>query len=121
MFLLTGILIFEIAMEKICLIYITVESHDEARDISNALLNEALAACVNILGQIDSMFLLENKVVSKREIGLLVKTTMFKADAVISRVKEFHSYDCPCIIKLRVDGGNPEFLKWVAGGNPYIK
>ena len=105
----------KLAMEKICVIYVTSSSRKEAEDISHVLLNEKLAVCVNILGEIDSIFWWDNKLVSEKEIGFLVKTSLSKADAVISRVKEVHSYECPCIIKLGVDGGDPEFLKWVVG------
>ena len=102
-------------MEKnICVIYVTASSSEEAKNISHVLLDDNLAACINILGEIESMFRWNNKNVSKKEIGFLVKTTTANVDSVISKVKELHSYDCPCIIKLPVDGGNSEFLKWVS-------
>lgn len=94
------------------LIYITTEDEDEAIVIGKILVEEKLAACVN-LHPIHSIYGWEGEVQEDSEIAMLVKTKEALVDRVIARVKELHSYEVPCIISLPIEKGNPDFLKWV--------
>jgi len=95
------------------LIYITAESTDEARAIGRALVEARLAACANVLGPMTSIYRWEGVVQEGEEAVLIAKTTASLADALTAKVRELHSYDCPCVVALPVDGGNPAFLDWI--------
>jgi len=95
------------------LIYITAESTDEARAIGRALVEARLAACANVLGPMTSIYRWEGVVQEGEEAVLIAKTTASLVDALTAKVRELHSYDCPCVDALPVDGGNPAFLDWI--------
>lgn len=95
------------------LIYITAESTDEARAIGRALVEACLAACANVLGPMTSIYRWEGVVQEGEEAVLIAKTTASLVDALTAKVRELHSYDCPCVVALPVDGGNPAFLDWI--------
>ena len=93
--------------------YITTENKEEAQKVGAALIEARLAACVNILDGMTSMFFWEGKVQSENETVLIAKTRKDLADKVTEKVKEVHSYDCPCVVFLPVENGNPDFLQWL--------
>ena len=93
-------------------IYITTKDEDEARKIGRALLEEKLAACVNI-HPIESIYWWEREIQEESEVAMLVKTKAGLVDEVIERVKELHSYEVPCIVSLPIEKGNPDYLKWI--------
>lgn len=95
------------------IIYITTENKDEARTVGKVLVEERLVACVNIIDGMESMFWWEGEAQSESETILIAKTTADRLDDVTTRVKEVHSYDCPCVVALPIQGGNPEFLSWI--------
>jgi periplasmic divalent cation tolerance protein len=92
----------------------TASSEDEAREIAHALVNRQLAACVNIIPQIESVYRWQDKVESAREWLLLIKTTAEKFSLVRDAIGELHSYDLPECVALAVDDGSPEYLQWLA-------
>jgi len=94
-------------------LFITVGSPEEARQISQVLLERKKAACVNIVPNVDSRFWWEGKVDSARENLLMVKTIASLLPEIIELVREIHSYDVPEIIALPIIGGNPDFLEWI--------
>ena len=95
------------------LIYITTDGPDEARTIGRALVEARLAACANILDPITSIYRWEGAVQEGREAVLIAKTTSALVDALTAKVRELHSYDCPCIVSVPIDGGNSGFLDWI--------
>ena len=94
-------------------IYITTKDEAEARKIGKTLIEEKLAACANI-HPINSIYWWEGKIVEDSEIAMLVKTKAELVDEVITRVKELHSYEVPCIVSLPIEKGYPDFLKWIS-------
>ena len=94
------------------LVYITTKDEEEAREIGKVLVGERLAACANI-HPIKSIYRWDRKIEEADEVALLVKTRTHLIDMVISRVREVHSYEVPCIVSLPVEKGNPDFLKWI--------
>jgi periplasmic divalent cation tolerance protein len=94
-------------------IYMTAGSLDEARDIGRTLVEERLAACVNILEGMRSLYRWEGGVEEDEEVVLIAKTRATLVDALTDRVKTVHSYDCPCVVALPITGGNPAFLDWI--------
>jgi periplasmic divalent cation tolerance protein len=102
----------EMSEEK--LVISTAGSKEEASRIAHALVAERLAACVNIIGPIESIYRWQGKVESAQEFLLLVKTLSIKSAVAAERVRELHSYDLPEAIEVNIDGGSPEYLKWLA-------
>lgn len=99
--------------EKFALVYITTSSLEEAEKIGKTLVEERLAACVNIIPEIHSFYWWEGKLCRDKEAVLLAKTTWEKKEELIKRVKEIHSYTLPGIIVLPVEGGLKEFLQYL--------
>jgi len=95
------------------LVYMTACGDEEAGKIASTLVQERLAACANILGDIRSFYWWDGKVRSDPEVGLIAKTTGDKLQALIARVKSLHSYSLPCVVALEIAAGNPEFLAWI--------
>lgn len=95
------------------LIYVTAPTHDEALALAQALVGERLAACANVLGAITSVYWWDGKLNQDAEVALVLKTRAELVEALTARVRELHSYDCPCVVALPIDGGNPAFLSWI--------
>ena len=96
------------------MVYITAKDQAEARRIGRALVEERLAACVNIIEGIESIYWWEGQVRAEGEAVLIAKTKAALVPALIERVKSLHSYACPCVVSLPILDGNPEFLEWIA-------
>ncbi len=99
---------------KVNLIYITAKDKAEARKIGSELVESKLAACVNIIDNMNSMYVWQGKIQDDKEVILIAKTTEARVPLLIEKVKTLHSYDCPCIVSIPVSGGNREFLDWIA-------
>ena len=95
------------------LIYITAKDKDEARRIGRALVEERLAACVNVFDGVNSMYWWEGKVQDEAEAVLVAKTKESLVPDLAERVKSLHSYSCPCIVSLPIVNGNQDFLDWI--------
>lgn len=95
------------------LIYMTAGNPEEAKALARVLVEERLAACVNLLPGMTSVYRWEEAVQFGDEIVVIAKTRADLVDAVTARVGELHSYSCPCVVALPIDGGNPDFLQWI--------
>lgn len=91
----------------------TAGSEDEARKIAQHLVEHRLAACVNILPQIESIYRWQGKVESSREWLLLIKTSVERFTAVRAAIQELHSYELPECIALSIEEGSSEYLQWL--------
>ena len=91
----------------------TAGSEDEARKIAHHLVENQLAACVNIVPAVESIYRWQGKVESAREWLLLVKTTADKFPAVRDAIRQLHSYDLPECIAIDIEGGSAEYLQWI--------
>lgn len=96
------------------LLYITAASNDEAENLANILVSRRLAACVNVLGQIRSLFHWQGGVDDATEVAMIAKTAEDRLDAAIDAIRDAHSYDCPCIVALPIAAGHAPFLDWIA-------
>lgn len=95
-------------------IYVTAANPEQARKIGEALVEERLAACANILAPMQSIYRWEGKVQHDTEAVLIAKTRADLVKKVIARVRALHSYAVPCVVSLAVEAGNPDFLDWIA-------
>ena len=94
-------------------IFITCVNKNQAKKIAAGLISAKLAACVNIVGGVESLFWWEKKVDRAREVLLIVKSRKTKLAGIIKKVKFLHSYSTPEIIALPIIGGDKDYLKWI--------
>ena len=92
----------------------TAGSAEEAREIARHLVEKQLAACVNIVPHIESIYRWQGKVESSREWLLVIKTTSERFGAVRAAIMDMHSYDLPECIALAIEDGSPDYLDWIA-------
>jgi periplasmic divalent cation tolerance protein len=100
-------------MTDIIFLYITVSNRAEADKIAHALVDEKLAACVNIIPGMTSVYRWQGKREEAQEIVLVVKTRAELFDKCAARVKGLHSASCPCIVALPLAAGTLDFLDWI--------
>lgn len=91
----------------------TAGSEEEARKIAHHLVEQRLAACVNIVPRIESVYRWEGKVESNREYLLLIKTSSAMFPEVRDAILELHSYELPECVEIAVENGSSEYLQWV--------
>ena len=94
-------------------IYITCATEQEAENIGTVLVERRLAACVNILAGMKSMYWWQGKIEQGRETVLIAKTRTDLVDELTEAVKAMHGYEVPCVVALPITGGNRDFLKWI--------
>jgi periplasmic divalent cation tolerance protein len=95
------------------LISITTSSSEEAERIAEALVQERLAACVNIVPAITSIYRWQGEVHRDSEVLLIAKSRPELFESLAARVKEMHSYEVPEIIALPITAGSKAYLKWI--------
>jgi len=105
-------------MPEIVFLYVTAPDRETAQDIGMGLLQENLAACVNIQSEIRSIYRWEGTIEDSLETPLIVKTTAICAAAARDFIQQRHPYETPCIAAFPVarDGSSAAFLDWVASG-----
>jgi periplasmic divalent cation tolerance protein len=91
----------------------TCGSKDEAQRLASKLIEERLAACVNILPALQSLYRWQDKIEEATEILLLIKTRAERFALVRERITELHSYDTPEIIALPIWDGSEKYLNWI--------
>jgi periplasmic divalent cation tolerance protein len=91
----------------------TAGSEDEARKIARHLVEHQLAACVNIVSHIESIYRWQGKVESSREWLLLVKTSAERFPEVRDAIRELHSYELPECVAIGVEDGSAEYIEWI--------
>ena len=94
-------------------VYSTFPSKQEAICAANTIVNEKLAACANIIDNIESIFLWEGKVCNEKEVIVIFKTKNELFNKLKDRLSAIHYYDTPCIICLKIEDGDKKFLKWI--------
>ena len=94
---------------------VTAGSDEEAAKIARALVEERLAACVNIIPGVRSIYRWQGKVEDDREVLMVIKTDADALNDLEERVRAIHSYEVPEVIALRIDQGSGPYLDWLAG------
>ena len=92
----------------------TTNGMESAKKIAKTLVDERLAACVNIVPYIKSFYVWEGKTTEDDETLLIIKTIESEKDRLISRIKELHPYTLPEIIIINFNEGSPDYLKWIS-------
>lgn len=101
-------------MTGMLFVYVTVGSDAGAHRIASAVIEERLAACANILPPVTSVYRWQGKVEQGTEHVLVLKTRAALFERLERRIKDMHSYECPCIVALPIEAGHPPFLRWLA-------
>jgi periplasmic divalent cation tolerance protein len=96
-------------------VLITAASAEEAMRIADTLVHAKLAACVQVLPEMHSIYLWKGEVERAREVLMIAKTTMAKFEGLQSRLRAIHSYETPEIIALPIVAGSEDYLKWLTG------
>jgi periplasmic divalent cation tolerance protein len=99
-------------MDKIS-VYIVAADEAEAERIATALVEERLAACVNIIGAVQSVYRWKGATERAFEVAMLAKTRLDLFDGLNARVRELHSYDTPAIVAWPIIKGDAGYLDWI--------
>ena len=95
------------------LVLTTVAKKSDASRLATALVREGLAACVNILSPVESLYTWKGKIQSEREWILLMKTTAGVYPLLETRLKRIHPYECPEVIGIGIDRIEKSYAKWL--------
>ena len=95
------------------IILTTVSAVEEGESIANILVEKHLAACVNIIPKINSVYRWEGQIQSESEVLLIIKTTKDLETKVYREVQNVHSYDIPELITLPITNGSKTYLYWM--------
>ncbi|XP_011176374.1 protein CutA homolog [Solenopsis invicta] len=98
--------------------YVTVPNDAVAKTLARGLVENKLAACVNIIPQLTSIYEWEGKIQEDPELLLMIKTRTERVDALTKYVKENHPYTICEVISLPIQNGNEDYLKWISGVIP---
>ena len=101
-----------------CVVLVTVSSEAEAKRIARTLVEERLAACVNLIPGLTSIYHWEGKLCEDRELLLVIKTQRQQVPALCARMEQVHSYTVPEVIALRIVEGSVRYLAWLASCLP---
>jgi len=97
------------------IVFMTASNGEEAARLADMLVGAHLAACVQILPEMESVYRWQGKIERAAEILLLAKTTRSKFDELEREVRALHSYDTPEIIAVPVVAGSARYLEWLRG------
>ena len=99
-------------------VLMTTGNREEAKRIAETLVDGGLAACVQILPEIESVYRWQGETQREQEVLLMAKSMRNKFDELVSKVTAIHSYETPEIIALPITGGAEPYLKWLVGSLP---
>lgn len=102
-------------MTEARIVLTTAGSLEEARKIAHALVERKLAACVNIVPHVESIYRWQGKIESAAEYLLVIKTVASAFEGVRAAIASLHSYEMPECIMLTVSGGEQDYLDWISG------
>lgn len=95
------------------LVLVTAPSYDVALELARTVVAEALAACVNLIPGLHSVYRWEGAVEEAHEVLLLLKTRADRVDTLRDRVVSLHPYDVPEFVVVPIDGGLDRYLAWI--------
>jgi periplasmic divalent cation tolerance protein len=104
--------------EKFVVALVMAADKKQGRKIAKELLKGRLAACVNIIDKVESLYVWDGKYEQSAEVLLIIKTRLSLADELTRKIKKLHSYKVPEIIFLPIIAGSREYLSWLASETP---
>lgn len=100
-------------MSDYILVFCTIDSKEQAQRISRQLIESKLAACVNIISGVSSVYFWEGKVVEDNEFLLIIKSKSSIYKELEKKIKELHPYEVAEIISVKIDEGSDKYLDWI--------
>jgi periplasmic divalent cation tolerance protein len=94
----------------------TVDSRESAQKIAHELVERRLAACVNIVSGVESIYRWKGKIESAQELLLVIKTTSDRFEQVQDALRELHPYELPECVMVKIEQGSAEYLEWLGEG-----
>lgn len=94
-------------------IYAVFATADEAERIGRTVVEEQLAACVNILGPVRSIYRWKGAIETADEVAAIFKTHHWRSDSLIERIAALHSYEVPCVVSWPIDKIFGNYAHWV--------
>lgn len=94
-------------------VYVLFANAEEAARIGRTVVEERLAACINILGSVRSIYRWEGSIETADEVAAILKTSQTQADALIMRIAGLHSYEVPCIVTWPIDKLLTSYADWL--------
>lgn len=94
-------------------IFSTASNIDEAKKIARELVKEKLAACVNIVDKIESIYEWKGEVQEDSEVLMIIKSKEEKFKTIEKKIKELHSYEVPEILSITITNGSSDYLNWI--------
>ncbi|MBV9007721.1 MAG: divalent-cation tolerance protein CutA [Verrucomicrobia bacterium] len=91
----------------------TFPEEEMARKVARELIENAFVACANIIPSVQSIYFWQGKVEEGAEVLALFKMTAARFDDFVKKLRELHPYELPEIVRLNIDGGLPEYLRWI--------
>lgn len=95
-------------------VYITAPDTATARRLAERWVEERLIACANIVPHIEVVYRWKGRIERGTEAAIIVKTTARRWAALRAAIRRDHTYECPCVLALEVQRGEPAFLQWIA-------
>ena len=95
------------------IVFVTTSTRDEASHIAEVLVSGQLAACVNIIPSLESIYRWEGKIARDHEALMIIKTSEERYADLERRIKELHSYGTPEVIAIKIEQGSADYLKWI--------
>lgn len=100
-------------MDEICVVTTVVDARSAAEGLAAAAVNNRLAACAQLGGQVDSTYWWQQNLETESEWSVQFKTALDRAGALVEQIRATHPYDVPEILVTRVGSGNPDYTAWV--------
>jgi periplasmic divalent cation tolerance protein len=100
-------------MNRELIVFVTAPGGEQAAKMAEAVVEERLAACVNIVGGVESIYWWEGKVTRDREVLMIIKSTSERYAELEQRIKELHSYTTPEVVALGIERGSEPYLEWL--------
>ena len=102
-----------VAHDKTVLVYVTAPDRAVAESLGREMVGGRLAACANVLGDMQSFYWWQGTVQNETEVAVLFKTRKKAVRALTDAITKAHPHDCPCVVALDISGGNSGFLDWI--------
>jgi len=100
-------------MSKSYVVLSTIDTHQEAERIAQHLVEERLAACVNIVPKMTSIYRWKGNLERATEHLMIIKTAEDRLPPLTHRLKELHPYEVPEVIALSIEAGDPTYMEWI--------
>ncbi len=100
-------------MSSCIVIYCTVPTKQDAKSIAKILLTQRLAACINIVDKVQSIFSWHDEICEEKELLMMIKTKSILFDRVKQAIKLTHPYNIPEIISIPIENADSEYLEWI--------